>query len=383
MLVGLRRQIHAHPELSRAETRTTEAIRAALAAAGITAWTLSCGTGLVADIGSTGGPTVLLRADLDALPLTEETGLPFASTVPGVAHACGHDIHTTVLVGAALALAAAPSPAGRVRLVFQPAEEVMPGGADDVVADGLLRGVDRAFALHCDPSLPVGSVGLRSGAITSACDMMEVHLVGPGGHTSRPHLTVDLVGALAAVAADLPHLVSRHLPAQAAATLVWGAVHAGDASNVIPQRGRLAGTLRIADRQAWGGARDLVERLIGQILAPFGAEFRLDYGRGVPPAVNDAAATATLRAAVAAGLGPAAVTVADQSTGAEDFAVILDRVPGALARLGVADGAGEQVDLHSPTFRADERAIAIGVRTLVHAVLACWAAPDGARPAAV
>lgn len=373
-LIALRREIHAHPEPARQEHRTTALVRESLGAAGIVATVLPTGTGLTAEIGTGPGPVIALRADMDALPIAEESGLPFASAVPGVSHACGHDVHTAVLLGAARALAAAPALPGRVRLLFQPAEEVMPGGAHDIVAAGVLDGVTRAYALHCDPSLAAGQVGLRIGPITSACDMIEVHLTGPGGHTSRPHLTVDVIGALAALAHGLPHLVARHLPASAAPTLVWGAIDAGEAANVIPRRGMLKGTLRLADREAWRGAEQLLRRLTEQMLAPFGGVVHIDYQAGVPPVVNDADAVAALRAGVAAGLGNAAIAVSAQSSGAEDFAVILDQVPGALARLGVWDGVSEQVDLHSATFRADERAIAVGVRTLVHAVLASFTA---------
>ncbi len=367
-LVALRRRIHAHPELSHQETDTTALIRDTLGAAGIESTVLPEGTGLVADIGD-GEPLIGLRADIDALPLTEDTGLPFASTADGVAHACGHDVHTTVLLGTAMALRAAPALPGRVRLLFQPAEEVMPGGAHLLVRAGAMAGVDRAFAVHCDPRLEAGRVGLRVGPITSACDMIEIEVSGPGGHTSRPHLTVDLVGALATLAAQLPPMLARRVDARSGAVLVWGAIAAGQAPNAIPQRGVLRGTLRIMDRAAWDVAEPLVSELIGQILSPTGAEHRLRHVRGVPPVVNDAEAVALLRRGVGGALGPDAIAHAEQSTGAEDFAVLLEDVPGALARLGVWDGVGPQVDLHSPGFRADERAIPVGVRSLVHTTL--------------
>jgi len=370
-LVRLRRHLHAHPELSWQESATTQLLHDVLAAAGIPAQVLPGGTGLVAELdGGAPGPVVGLRADIDALPVLEGSGLPFASTVPGVAHACGHDVHTTVLVGTALALHAATAFAGRVRLLFQPAEERMPGGSHQLVASGALEGVDRVFALHCDPRVPVGQVGLRVGSITSACDMIELEVTGPGGHTSRPHLTVDVVGALAMVATRLPLLVNRRLDPRSGALLVWGAIQAGAASNVIPRQGTLGGTLRVMDRAAWELAEPVVTELVEQLLAPSGAEHRLTYIRGVPPVVNDAASVALLQRAVTAGVGVDAVTDAEQSAGAEDFAVLLDHAPGALARLGVWDGLEPQVDLHSSAFRADERAIPVGVRTLVHTVLA-------------
>lgn len=389
-MVELRRRIHANPELSRKELATTALVGEVLAEAGITSTRLACGTGLVADLargadslvgmargsGATEPPLIVLRADMDALPLDEDTGLPFASTSPGVSHACGHDVHTIVVLGAGLALASAPNLPARLRLIFQPAEEVFPGGAQDVVDAGLLAGVDLAYAVHCDPTLPAGTIGTRIGPITASCDTIEVTIFGPGGHTSRPHLTVDLVGALAAVAAHLPHLVARHLPTQAGVTLAWGAIDAGGlgaAANVIPRRGRLLGTLRLVDRDAWAGARELVERLVGDILAPYGAKFELDYVRGVPPTVNDAAAVEIARRAAEAALGEACLVQSPQSSGGEDFAVMLDAVPGALLRLGVWDGASEQVDLHTAAFYADERAIAVGIRTLAHTVLAAAA----------
>ena len=371
-LVALRRRVHAHPELSRHEIDTTALIRDTLEGAGIAARVLPGGTGLVAELGEAAGdgPVIGLRADIDALPLTEDSGLPFASTVDGVAHACGHDVHTTVLLGAALALRHAPELPGRVRLLFQPAEEVMPGGAHELVRAGAMAGLDRAFALHCDPRLPAGQIGLRVGPITSACDLIEIEVSGPGGHTSRPHLTVDLVGALCTVATQLPALLSRRLDPRSGAVLVWGAIRAGEAPNAIPRLGSLRGTLRIMDRAAWDMAQPLVTELIGQILAATGAQYRLRYVRGVPPVVNDVEAVALLRRGVTRALGDDAVAHAEQSTGAEDFAVLLEDVPGALARLGVWDGHGDPVDLHSPGFRADERAIPVGVRALVHTALA-------------
>ena len=213
---------------------------------------------------------VALRADIDALPLHEATGLPFASTVPNVMHACGHDAHTAMVLGAGLALASAPALPGRVRLIFQPAEEVQPGGAMDMVADGAVDGVERIFALHCDPRLEVGKLGTRTGPITSACDLVEIELASPGGHTARPHLTADLVEALGLLITQLPLLLTRHVDPRSGTVLVWGAVHAGEAANAIPQQGVLRGTLRTGDHTTWEALEGLVRTLVGQILAPTG-----------------------------------------------------------------------------------------------------------------
>src|SRR3712207_3781667 len=284
-LVAVRRHLHAHPELAYAEFETTSFLEQRLRNAGLEPKRLPSGTGLVVEVGS-GDPVVVLRADIDALPLADLKDAPYASTRESLCHACGHDVHTTVVLGAALALAALDDVPGTVRCVFQPAEETVPGGATEVVAAGVLEGASRAFALHCDPSIPVGSIGLRTGAITAACDRMDVTLTGPGGHTARPQLTVDLVDALGRLITDLPALLSRQVDPRAGMSLVWGAVNAGVAANAIPQRGHLRGTVRVLDREQWKGAEALLRRLVEQVVAPTGAQVDVDYVPGVPPVVN-------------------------------------------------------------------------------------------------
>ncbi|GAA3461282.1 amidohydrolase [Saccharothrix longispora] len=371
-VVAWRRHIHAHPELSRKEYATTELIAQVLRSAGLKPRIMPGGTGLVCDVGS-GPRCVALRADIDALPITEAGGSPYASTVDGVMHACGHDAHTTVLLGAALALASATELPGRVRLVFQPAEEVMPGGALDVLAAGGLDGVERIFGLHCDPRLEVGRVGTRIGPITSASDMLELRLTSPGGHTSRPHLTADLVHALGTVITGLPGLLSRRVDPRSGTVLVWGAVHAGEAPNAVPQDGVLRGTLRTGDRDTWAELEPLIKELVGALLAPTGVGFDLHHRRGVPPVVNDRESTMLLRAGIEAALGEDALAGTVQSSGGEDFGWYLEHVPGSFARLGVWDGVGKQRDLHQPEFDLDERALIVGVRVMVHAALAALA----------
>lgn len=366
-----RRHLHAHPEISNAEFATTAYLRRQLGRSGVDSRILPAGTGLVCDVGVAGPGvrTVALRADIDALPLPEVSGLPFASTVPGVSHACGHDVHQTVLLGAMLALNSAPELPGRVRGIFQPAEETQPGGAFGVAASGAVDDVERIFALHCDPRLPVGEVGIRVGAITSTIDLIEVTVTGSGGHTARPHLTADLVYALGTVITGLPGMLSRRMDPRSAPILVWGAVRAGEAPNAIPRSGTLRGTLRIMQRDAWDMAEELVRELVAGLLAPLGVEHQLTYLRGVPPVVNEERSAELMSGGIVDALGSAGLTTTHQSTGAEDFAVYLDHVPGALARLGVWDGIREQVDLHSPHFEADERAIAVGIRTMVNTAL--------------
>jgi amidohydrolase len=369
-----RRSIHAVPELGRAEHRTTDLIAQLLMAAGLEPRTLPSGTGLVCDIGY-GDRCVALRADLDALPVREDTGLPFASTVDGVMHACGHDAHAAMVLGAGLALASAPALPGRVRLIFQPAEEVQPGGAIDMVADGAMEGVDRIFALHCDPRLEVGKVGTRVGPLTSACDVLEVRLTSPGGHTSRPHLTADLVEAIGLLITQLPLLLTRQVDPRSGTVLVWGAVQAGEAANAIPQHGMLRGTLRTADHATWGQLEEKVRTLVASLLAPTGVGYVLEHIRGVPPVVNEAVSAGMLADAAVAVHGPEASAGTEQSSGGEDFAWYLEHVPGAMARLGVWSGHGRMYDIHQPTFMLDERALPFGVRVLTHAALVALTAP--------
>lgn len=367
-LVAWRRHLHANPELARHEYATTEFVAARLTAAGLVPKVLPRGTGLICDLGPADGPRIALRADMDALPLQEMTGLPFASTVPGVSHACGHDAHTTVLLGAGLALASLPELPVGVRLVFQPAEEVMPGGALDVVAAGGLDGVSRIFALHCDPRLEAGKVGMRVGAITSAADTVELVLDSPGGHTSRPHLTSDLVYGLGAVITGLPGLLSRRIDPRTGTVMVWGTVSAGKAPNAIPRTGMLAGTVRTGDHATWQLLEPMVREIVHGLLAPTGVRYQLNYLRGVPPVVNDDVSARMFEDAIRP-VGPDALSDTPQSGGGEDFSWYLEHVPGAMGRLGVWSGTGPQLDIHQPGFDLDERALAVGVRVMTNLVL--------------
>lgn len=382
-LIATRRHLHAHPELGYAEFETTSFLEQRLRHHGLTPRRLPTGTGLTVDVGS-GGPVVVLRGDIDALPLADLKDVPYASTREGLCHACGHDVHTTVVLGVAIALASMDGLPGTVRCVFQPAEETVPGGATEVVASGVLEGASRAFALHCDPSVPAGKVGLRTGAITAACDRMDVTLTGPGGHTARPQLTVDLVDALGRLITDLPGLLSRQVDPRAGMSLVWGAVNAGVAANAIPQRGRLSGTVRVLDRDAWKGAEELMRALVERVAATTGAEVDVDYIRGVPPVVNDPRSVALLRNAAMETVGSENLVLSPQSMGGEDFGWFADVMPIALARLGT-HGGGAPLDLHRGTFDVDERAIGVGVRllarTALHALEADSAPPRTGRRA--
>jgi amidohydrolase len=380
-LVGVRRHLHAHPELSGQEFETTELVARELAVAGLSPKKLPKGNGLICDIPGSGDNdrVIALRADLDALPLPDTKDVPYRSTVDGACHACGHDVHTTVLLGTGLALARLAERGelpGRVRLLFQPSEEVVPSGAPEVIAAGGLRDVAAIFALHCAPQLPVGLVGVRSGPMTAAADMVEVVVRGRGGHTARPHLTADLVHALGRVIVDVPSLLDRRVDPRAGVSMVFGAVHAGEAANAIPSIGRTRATVRVLNRDAWHEVPKLISELIAHVVAGTGAEAEVTYHRGVPPVVNDRMAAAVVAGAAGAALGPERVVEAEVSMGGEDFACYLEHVPGAMMRLGVGvPGASVKGDIHQSSFDVDERAIGHGVRVMVHTALAALATP--------
>jgi amidohydrolase len=374
-LIAFRRDLHSHPELGRQEFRTTAAVQARLEQAGLSPRVLPGGTGLVCDIGHAdpARPRLALRADLDGLPIPDTTRVDYRSTVPGRAHACGHDVHTTVVLGAGLVLAELertgllPRP---VRLVFQPAEEVMPGGALDAIKANVLEGVGRILAVHCDPKVEVGRIGLRQGAITSAVDRLELALDGAGGHTARPHLTTDLVMAVAKMATELPAALARRVDPRSGLSVVWGRIEAGHACNVIPQHAELEGTVRCLDLTAWHEAPDLVHELIDQIALMYRTKWELTYHRGVPPVVNEATSTELLRDAMTARFGAHTVEDTEQSLGGEDFSWYLEQIPGALARLGVRPvGDTAKRDLHQGDFDVDEGAVKVGVELFTSAAL--------------
>ena len=372
-LLELRRDIHRHPELSRHELNTTAKIAAYLADLdGVRIQRLATDSGLVVDLGAENpARRIGIRADIDALPVPERSGLPFSSEYPDVCHACGHDVHIAVVAGAVRGLAAVSDELTQrgigVRAIFQPAEEVMPGGAEDIIEAGWTKDLDMLFGVHCDPSIEVGSVGLRVGAITAAADGITVILRGRGGHTSRPHLTEDLTYALAKVITDVPAALSRRIDPRAGLALVWGQMRAGNAANVIPSEGMASGTLRMLDAGVWSGARAIVEDLVDKVVAPYGVTAEIDYARGVPPVVNDANAIEVLRGALEH-TGLREVSTA-QSLGGEDFTWCLHETPGAMARLGTRTPGGPIFDLHQGDLVVDELAIRHGANLLAAAVL--------------
>ena len=355
----LRRELHMHPEIAWSEFQSTARVAEMLSSFGLEPQVRAAGTGLHVDIGP-GPPLVGFRADLDALAIQEEGTSPYVSQHPGLMHACGHDVHAAIGTGLAAALAALDDLSAGVRVIFQPAEEHIPGGAATLVQEGVHRGLTSLLAYHVDPALAPGRVGIRIGGITSASDRFTVTLHGPGGHTSRPHQTVDLVYAASKVAVELPTVLTRGIDPREPMAVVFGHVEAGAVANVIPTSALLQGTVRVFDMELWRAMPKMVEKAVGDILAPLGATYEVNYYKGSPPVVNSGAVTAAVREAAVRQLGEAAVVDTHQSLGSEDFAWFLEDVPGSLIRLGAALPDLE-VDLHSSRFDVDESCIETGI----------------------
>ncbi|MFC4334993.1 amidohydrolase [Salininema proteolyticum] len=375
-LVRTRRHIHANPCLSREEQPTASYVADQLREAGLKPEMIPDGTGLTCDIGD-GEKVIAIRADMDALPIQDPKKVPYRSTNDGVCHACGHDAHTSIVLGVGKVLgelAARGELHGRFRLIFQPSEERFPSGAPTMIKHGALQDVAAVFGFHCDPNFLAGQVGIRNGNLTAACDMMEVRMNGRGGHTSRPHLTTDLCTAISRVVVDMPSIVNRLLDPRQNVAIVFGSVNAGEAANAIPQEAVAKATIRMQGREAREEVPRLVQEVTRNVAMAAGVNCDIDYTRGVPPVVNDRSAAAMFAGATSAALGQQAVAEAPASMGGEDFAYYLEQVPGAMARLGVGR-PGERLDIHQGTFDIDEKALAYGVRVMTHTALAAAASP--------
>ena len=368
-LIGLRRHIHAHPELSGAEHQTAALVAGELRLLG---WEVREGvgrTGVVAELGPAAAPLVALRVDMDALPVEERTGLPFASCHQGLMHACGHDLHTAIGLGVARLLAPlAHRRTARVRLLFQPAEEIAQGAAW-MLADGAMEGVQALFGVHVFPSLPVGSIGVRSGSLTAAAGELEVEVLGEGGHGARPHQSTDAIWIAARVVSGLQEAISRRLDALQPVVVSFGKIEGGKAFNVIADHVRLLGTVRCLDTEVHAELPGWIEDTVHAICRGYGGEARVRYRCISPPVHNDPALTELVEEAALALLDRPQVRRLEQpSLGAEDFAELLTAAPGTMFRLGVA-GAEGCPPLHNGGFNPDEGAIAVGVQVLTLSLL--------------
>lgn len=383
-VVALYRRIHAEPELGLELPRTQAAILEAIDGLPLEVRTGRSASSVVADLRGEGdGPTVLLRADMDALPLPEATGLEYASTVEGVMHACGHDAHVAMLVGAARVLSARRrSLRGTVRFAFQPGEEGF-HGARSMIEEGLLEDppVDAAFALHVSPNLPTGSVWTRGGPIMASADVLNVTVTGKGGHASTPHLANDPVPVAAEIVLAIQSFVSRRVNAFDPVVATISQVHAGTASNVIPERVELVGTLRAVSPGGRKLATAGLARLVAGIAGAHGMQADLRVDEGYPPTVNDAGAAAFVLRVASGLLGEHRTgRMPTPVMGAEDFSYVLERRPGALAFLGVCPPGVRPSDAHSchsNRLVLDEDALATGVA--VHCALATEYLAAGGR----
>jgi amidohydrolase len=372
-LIAIRRDLHAHPELAFEEIRTAGVVARELARLGIPHQTGVGRTGVVGTIqGGRPGPVIAIRGDMDALPIAERTGLAFASQTEGKMHACGHDIHTSTLLGvAAILQKLAPDMAGSVRLLFQPAEEIL-GGADAMIADGALDGVDFALGYHNHPEIPVGQFGYVRGATYAACDRFRIVVRGVSGHAAYPHTTVDPIVAAAQLLTTLQTVVSREVGPLDPCVVTVGAIHAGTVNNIIPDSCELLGTVRSLSAAVRATAEAALRRMCAGLDAGLRTTTMLEWVPGVPPTMNADAVLDGSVAAIGRQLGEVFVPSVP-SMGAEDFAVIAAKVPSFVLRVG--SGAPGRADhLHNSGYQPDEACIALGAQALARSAMDLLAA---------
>lgn len=369
-LIAFRRDLHRHPELSLQESATAAKVARQLRDLGLPVKTGVGGHGVVADmVGGEPGPVIALRADMDALPIQEETGLPFASTVSGIMHACGHDAHTAILLGAAKLLAGREFK-GKVRLIFQGAEEIN-AGAKAMVEQGVLDGVDEIYGLHNLPTLPAGLVGIRRGSMMGSVDRIEIKLEGRGGHGAIPDQSVDPVVCASAIVMGLQSIVSRELSPFEPAVVTIGSIRAGEANNVIPHYAEMTGTVRTFDPRVQAGMPERIERIVKRIAEGYRCKAELAYIRQVPVLVNHEPCVEHVESAVDRLVGAARRVEAAPTLAGEDFSVYLERVPGCFFWLG----SGPQTEaehaygLHHPKFTLHEECIPLGAALLASIAL--------------
>lgn len=369
-LIDWRRHLHSHPELSFQEHETVRYITAALTELGLQP-TSPTATSVIADLdGAKPGRTIAVRADIDALPVNEDTGLPFASRTPGVMHACGHDGHAAALLGVATALSAIRAElAGRVRLIFQHAEELPPHGAPELIAAGALEGVDAIIGQHLWPALPVGVVGARPGLLLASSDRFEILFTGRGGHGAMPHQTRDPIAAVADVVHAAQRLVAREIDPRRMAVASITRLQAGKALNVIPATAEVGGTLRAFDQEVRMQLRERIAELASQVAVTHRMDSDVDFSPGPPPLANTSGIVEIVeRAAEGAGLD---LQIIDPITGSEDFAFYLRQVPGAYFFTGARpDNSDEPFPHHHPRFDINEDALAIATTVLAKTAVA-------------
>jgi amidohydrolase len=364
-LVALRRDIHANPELSFREEQTAGRLASALGDLGIAGARRVATTGVVARVRGrrSDGPVVALRGDIDALPIQEATGLPFASTSAGVMHACGHDVHASWAVGAGALLAARPAE-GDVLIVLQPAEETGKG-AVAILESGALDNVAAIFGGHVDRRFEVGQIVADEGPLAASADTFEIEIVGGGAHAARPHESHDPIVAAAAVVSALQSIVARRLNPATPGVVTIGTIHAGSAPNVIPERAVLTGTVRAVEPASRAMMLDEVRSIATAVATGYGVTARVSLDMGTPPIVNPARATAWAREAAATVVGREnVVPLGFLNLAGEDFAHYMERIPGCFLRIGAREPGGAVIPAHAPTFYPAEASLFVGASVL-------------------
>lgn len=374
-LIEIRRHIHAHPELSGQEYQTAAYVAGVLSSCGIQVQEAVGKTGVVGNLQGNGTDNRILaiRTDMDALPIQERTSLEFASRKPGIMHACGHDMHTTVGLGVAMILSQLSEYLpGNVRFLFQPAEEIAQG-ASWMVRDGVMRDVNAIFGIHVFPSIPARSVGIRYGALTAAADDLEIFIQGESGHGARPHEAIDAIWIAAQIITTLQQAISRTQNPLRPIVLTIGQISGGRAPNVIADQVRMAGTVRSLHPETHANLPQWIEKIVANVCQTYGAKYEVNYRRGVPSVQNNLVLTQILEEAGREAWGNNQVQIlTEPSLGAEDFSLYLEHAPGSMFRLGVGYPERVNYPLHHPEFEIDESAITIGVVTLAYATFKYW-----------
>lgn len=378
-LVEIRRHIHANPELSGQEYQTAAYIAGVLSSCGLSVQEAVGKTGVKGELPGKGSDRRILaiRADMDALPIQEKTDLDFASRKPGIMHACGHDVHATVGLGAAMVLSRLSEPlGGKIRFLFQPAEEIAQG-ASWMIREGVMRDVSAVFGLHVFPSIPARSIGVRYGALTAAADDLEIFIQGESGHGARPHEAIDAIWIASQVITTLQQAISRTQNPLRPIVLTIGQISGGRAPNVIADQVRMAGTVRSLHPETHAHLPEWIEGLVTNVCSTYNAKCQVNYRRGVPSVQNDQFLTRLVEEAGLEAWGQDRVLIlSEPSMGAEDFSLYLQQAPGTMFRLGVGSTNLLNPPLHHPEFLVDESAILTGVITLAYAAYKYWQRED-------
>ena len=374
-LILLRRHLHAHPELSGQEYQTAAFVAGELRKSGWEVKEAVGKTGVVAEMGNKNGPVIGLRVDMDALPIEERTGLDYSSSIQGLMHACGHDLHTCIGLGVAKVLANSKFTTSRIRIIFQPAEEIAQG-ANWMRAEKVLEGVQALFGVHVYPDLAVGKIGIRSGTFTAAAAELEIDILGKGGHGARPHEGTDSIWIAAKVISGLQEAISRRLDALKPVVISFGKISGGNAFNVIAERVKILGTVRCLDSQLYEKLPQWIEKIVKNIASNYGAKANINFKSIAPPVYNDPELTNLLSDCAKNFMDKEDIVFLENpSLGAEDFAFFLQDVPGTMFRLGVA---GEQgcAPLHSGYFSLDERSLELGIKILSQTIVMASKSPQ-------